>query len=169
VDGIKFRAYKPSDREACEAIIESQVGTYLARGEEEEFRTFLDKVDARPVGVYCNIYFCVGVDEDTPIGCGGVIFDDEHETATLCWGILLAGQLSKGFGRRLLMHRLHLIIELHPEIKSIFCDTAPLTEEFFAKHGFVAYYREPNYWAGTLGLVAMERSLDGTMRGKARK
>lgn len=159
---LQLRPYSLLDRNACREIIRSQIGSYLADGEDKDYEWFLDKVEE---GI-ADIYFCIAVNGDETIGCGGVWIEDE--IATLCWGILKAGHLSKGVGKSLLQHRLAWVRENRSQVKSILCDTAPKTEGFFAKFGFVPYFRKPAYWGGSLELVAMELTFDGNARGPER-
>ena len=151
-----FHVYQPQDRPVCEEIIRSQVGKYLAEGEEQDFKKFLDRLDT---GDPQMRFWLVG-DGEQVVGCGGLVIDGDR--AKLSWGILRDGSLSKGFGRALLRHRLEFMKTNCPEIRSVLVDTAPLTEGFFAKHGFVTYRRQANYWAGKLELVAMELKLEAT-------
>jgi len=150
---IEFRDYEPAYREECRAIIASQVGSYLAPGEEKDFDTFLDEIESGAD----DTYFCVAISEGRVIGCGGVQISGEE--ANLSWGILRAGELSKGFGRALLEHRLEWVRTNRPMVKVISCHTAPKTEGFFEKFGFVVVRRQANYWGGVLELVVMERTV----------
>lgn len=163
MQGLEFLPYDPDFRQACTAIIGSQIGSYLAPGEEVDFQHFLDDLQNED----SNTTFWVVRAKGEITGCGGLRL--EGECATLCWGILKAGSLSKGIGKALLQHRLAWVKANHQEVKSVFCDTAPLTEGFFAKHGFKTYFRKPNYWGGELELIAMELSLDGIERGSSLK
>jgi [ribosomal protein S18]-alanine N-acetyltransferase len=144
------------------AIVRSQVGSYLAPGEEKGFEGFLDSVEQARRATY----FVVATFEGEAIGCGGIVVTDD--CATLAWGILKAGCLSRGFGNALLHHRIEWVRAHHPQVMSVLSDTAPLTEGFFAKNGFDTYYREEKYWAGQIDLVAMELSIDGVRRGPER-
>jgi GNAT superfamily N-acetyltransferase len=159
MQGLEFLAYDPEFRHACVEVVRSQVGSYLAPGEEDDFEDFLDRLEK----VGGNTTFWVVRMNVDVVGCGGLTV--EGDCATLCWGILRAGSLSQGIGKALLQHRLGWLKENHPDVKSILCETAPLTEGFFAKHGFKTYLRKPRYWGGELELVAMELSLDGLERG----
>lgn len=162
---LTFRPYESSDREACRAIFKSHLGTYFAPGEKEEFDEFLSSL-----GAICpddDLHYWVGCIDGRPVMCGGAFI--REDCASLIWGILQSGLLGKGLGKSLLLHRINWIKENRPAVRSIFGNTAPLTEGFFAKHGFIPYHREPNYWGGELELVAMELSLDGQFRGPDRK
>ena len=159
---LTFRCYQPADRETCRQIIASQIGSYLASGEERDFEWFLDQVES---GQH-PIVFWLAERNGEVIGCCGLWMEDD--IATLCWGVLRAGELSKGFGKEMLLHRLEWLENSRPEVKSVLSDTAAATEGFFAKYGFVTYLRLPGYWKGKLDLVAMELTYDGNMRGPER-
>jgi GNAT superfamily N-acetyltransferase len=165
VGNLSFRLYQAKDRTTCREIIHSQVGDFLAPGEDKDFEDVLDRLDSGDA----NFYYWIGSVDGEDVACGGVQVDDE--TAQIKWGIVKRGHLRKRFGRKLLEHRLGWLRINRPEVKSVFCDTAPRTEGFFARHGFATYFKKPKYWAGQLDLIAMELSLDGIMRGleRARK
>lgn len=180
MDGLSFRPYEKADRPECLAIVAEHVGTYFAVGEQPDFESFLDSFEEADLGVASaarphrpsersleDRRFWVGLENGRIVAFGGVLC--KEVTASLAWGVVRNDHIGSGVGPKLLGHRIEWLRENRPEVKSIFSDTAPKTEGFFAKHGFVAYHREPNYWGGELELVAMELSLDGERRGFARR
>ncbi|MCG9895331.1 MAG: GNAT family N-acetyltransferase [Fimbriimonadaceae bacterium] len=98
------------------------------------------------------------------VACGG--FEVLDGCGYLCWGIVDRGRAGKGLGRALLERRLELLRSW--PVGSVFSDTAPVTERFFARFGFETFFRRPDHWSPGIDLAAMELSLDGTRRGPGR-
>jgi len=148
---LEFRPYKAEDRETCRAIIAGHVGSYLAVGEDADFERFLDQLEANSE----SLVFWLATLDGQAVGCAGLSISGDE--ARLLWGILDRRELGKGYGQKMLDLRMDWIRKNHPEIKSVLCHTAPLTEGFFAKNGFETFHRQANYWGGELDLVAMRK------------
>jgi N-acetylglutamate synthase-like GNAT family acetyltransferase len=149
----------PGERAALESLLDS-----LEEADLEEASAVRPH---RPAAISGDRRLWVGSKDGRIVAFGGVLCNGA--TASLAWGVVRNGHIGSGIGHKLLEHRIEWVKNNRPEIKSIFCDTAPKTEGFFARHGFVAYHREANYWGGELELVAMELSLDGEQRGAFRR
>ena len=149
---LAFRIYNPADRPECMAIFSEHLGTYFAAGEAGDFQAFLDAVEAASGSQ--SLGFWLGMSGDRVVAFGGVSCNGAE--ASLNWGVVQRSQLRRGIGDKLIRHRISWIKTNHPEVKTLLCDTAPRTEGFFAKHGFITYRRVPNYWGGEIELVAMK-------------
>ena len=137
------------------SIFDAHVGSYFATGESTDFEQFLIGLDGGEADG--DIHYWVGFVEERPAACGGV--EVKGETASLIWGMIRTDVLGIGLGRALLVHRLNWIKTTRPQVKKVLANTAPLTEGFFAHHGFRTYRREHGYWGGEIDLAAMELSL----------
>jgi GNAT superfamily N-acetyltransferase len=111
-----------------------------------------------------NYRYWTGWIQAQVVAFGGVAW--LNECGFLCWGMVHADHGGNGCGRQLLAHRIDTLQSVG--VKSIFSDTSQLTEGFFARHGFQAFYREPEHFGPGIDLVGMELSLDGTVRGPSR-
>lgn len=153
--------YGPEHRDAVLEIFASNEGTFFEPAERAELEKFLDAVEGLADWEEETVYW-VGLIDGTVVASGGL--EILGECAFLCWGAVRADLHGTGLGAQVLLHRLDWVRRERPGVKSIFCDTAPKTEGFFARYGFVTGHRRPNHWAGVLELVAMELSLDGESR-----
>jgi GNAT superfamily N-acetyltransferase len=139
------------------------VGLNFGAEEEEEFDGFLSAA-LDPGGQDEEIIFEVLDQGGDLVGCGG--FEVLEACGYLCWGIVDRARPGQGLGSALLDRRLGLL-RAWP-VSSVFSDTAPITEGFYARRGFETFFRRPDHWSPGIDLAAMELSFDGILRGPRR-
>lgn len=157
--------YSPADREACLSLFDARAGTFFHPSERESFVDYLDSLE-HPEDVEEDLAFWTFSQDGQTIACGG--FEVLDRCAYLCWGIVHPDRAGQGLGRTLLQFRIAQIKAWPIPIDSIFSDTAPLTEGFYAKFGFQTFFRKPDHWAPGVHLVAMELPLTSTPQGPRR-
>ena len=79
---ILTRDFVPKDRDACLAVFDSNVPTYLAPEERVEFFEFLDDVNDR------DCRYLVLVQDGSVVACGGLYIEPHEHTAALSWGMV---------------------------------------------------------------------------------
>jgi N-acetylglutamate synthase-like GNAT family acetyltransferase len=123
---MDLRAYLPTDREACLAILDSNMPHFFAGEDRTRFESFLDQGGAT--------YFVMEHD-GAVIGCGGYRIAEESGVATLVWGMVRRDFQKMGLGRLLLMYRLREIGKASG-IERVRLETPPLSAAFFEGQGF---------------------------------
>lgn len=131
-----IRPYKPSDRNACLEIFESNCPKYFDQSERVYIERWLDAQDAGEP-TYPNSagdhYFVLEVDGRV-IACGGFYLRKEEHTANIAWGMVSSYFHRQGYGRKLFQYRLNEIERHRPGAK-IVLDTSQHTFGFFEKMG----------------------------------
>ncbi len=145
-DKIKIVAYNAIHKNEVIQLLRLNTPKYFAPEEANEFSTFLDQ----QIELYYIMLF-----DDIIIGCGGINFTDNHTTAIMTWAMIHPEYQGKGFGSKLMSHRLEKINTM-PNIRKICVRTAQLTYKFYQKQGFVLLDTKKDYWAKGLDLYYME-------------
>jgi ribosomal protein S18 acetylase RimI-like enzyme len=142
---LQIIPYTPSDKIKCIEAFESNVPTYFAKEEIEEFKAFLTKLEN---GSIQTKFFVVALNDEV-IGCGG--FGDKNNTSvvSLAWGLIHKNYHKQGFGEKLLRFRLERIKETVPNLPVI-VDTTQFTSGFFEKFGFQTTKITNDYYADGL-------------------
>lgn len=123
---MNFRPYANDDLDAVISIFRSNIPKYFASSEEPSLRSFLS--DAR-----CEHYFVAELDEEL-IGAGGIAAND-HDTVSLCWGMIRADHLGEGLGRELTEFRIVKAREIFGDLPLVI-STSQHTQGFYEKFGF---------------------------------
>jgi GNAT superfamily N-acetyltransferase len=147
---MEIRSYTTADREACLALLRSNVPDYFVAADEADYGSFLERLPGR--------YFVAAGDDGRILAAGGIAAEADGTTATLCWGIVSAAHQRAGIGSRLLTHRLEVFLPEHPGIARLRVNTTQKVQAFFEKHGFVAVEVKPFAYGPDLHHVRMERS-----------
>jgi N-acetylglutamate synthase-like GNAT family acetyltransferase len=102
---LQITPYTPSDKIKCIEAFESNVPTYFAKEEIEEFKAFLTKLEN---GSIQTKFYVITVNE-VVIGCGG--FGDKNNSGviSLAWGLIHKNHHEQGLGEKLLQFRLERI------------------------------------------------------------
>ena len=139
---LQITPYKFSDNIKCIEAFESNVPTFFAIEEKEEFKAFLSKLEN---GSIQTKFFVVALNDEV-IGCGG--FGDKNNTGvvSLAWGLIHKNYHKQGFGEKLLRFRLERIKETVPNLPVI-VDTTQFTSGFFEKFGFQTTKITNDYYA----------------------
>ena len=137
-----IRQYCSSDSFKCIEAFESNVPTYFAKEEIEEFKAFLTKLEN---GSIQTKFYVITVNE-VVIGCGG--FGDKNNSGviSLAWGLIHKNHHEQGLGEKLLQFRLERIKETVPNLPVI-VDTTQFTSGFFEKFGFQTTKITNDYYA----------------------
>jgi GNAT superfamily N-acetyltransferase len=123
---LQIRLYAPADEGACLAVCASNVPTFFAPNDLEEFRAFL----RAPAGAYL-----VGTIDGTVRACGGYYVRADG-VAGLTWGMVHADNHGRGFGTELLRYRLDRLRE-DDRAWCVRIQTTPGVSGFFERFGFV--------------------------------
>ncbi|MEO1045945.1 MAG: GNAT family N-acetyltransferase [Pseudomonadota bacterium] len=150
---MRFRNYRPEDKQACLALFDSNVPRYFDPIERQMFADFLD--DPR------GPYFVLELDGDV-VGCGGYAREapDQHGTraATFTWGMVHNARHKTGLGQALAEHRLAAIRQ-EPDLDEVRLSTTPDVAPFFARFGFIAGPVEKDGYAPGMDKVEMRMGL----------
>ncbi len=143
-----FALSRPTDREGCLAIFDSNTPHFFAPAERPGFERFLDNPQ-------CT-YF-VMEHESELIGCGG--FDIARgATPELVWGMVHAAHHGQGLGRYLLLFRLREIGRAG-NFATVEVATSQMASGFFLKQGFRLGEIVPDGWAPGYDRVQMTKKL----------
>jgi N-acetylglutamate synthase-like GNAT family acetyltransferase len=155
-----IRSYSPADRAACLAIFTSNMPRYFAVDELPGFARWLDAQDAGelayPEESLAEPYF-VGEEAGRVVACGGLGILRDRPWLTMAWGMVAAELHCQGFGRALLLHRLHYAAQHHPSY-TVALDTSQHTFYFFEKLGFEVIKITPDGYAPGLHRYDMQRN-----------
>lgn len=127
-----IRAYQPTDRRGCIDAFKTNVPKFFTEDEITDFENFLLKLENGSI----QTHFYVVEENNTIIGCGGFGDKDNTGVISLAWGLVHKNFHKKGFGEKLLVHRLEQIKLLFPELPVVI-DTTQHSYGFFEKYGFV--------------------------------
>ncbi|HSP78705.1 MAG TPA: GNAT family N-acetyltransferase [Myxococcaceae bacterium] len=121
---LRLRPYRPSDRETCLRLFESNVPASFTAEERADFAGFLDALPGP--------YLVVEEDSGRAVACGGLATRDQ--SAVLCWGMVDALRQREGIGRVLLRVRLAQACLL-PGVTRVEMNTSNETAPFFEREG----------------------------------
>lgn len=123
---MEILEYSGQHKEDCVSVLRSNIGSYIAEWELQEYVEFLDgEATVEP-------YFIV-VDKGDVVACGG--FAATPEKVVLTWGLVRNDLHGQGVGKLLLHHRLRCIQERFGALP-IHIETSQKTQGFFQKYGF---------------------------------
>jgi GNAT superfamily N-acetyltransferase len=142
---MDLRPYRPSDREACLAVFDSNAPRFFDASERAGFEAFLDAPDCA--------YFAME-HEGALVGCGGYGFEENGKTASLVWGMVRADLHRRGLGRLLLLFRLREIGKTSG-VELVRVATSQLTAPFFQKQGFKAISVQKDGYAPGIDRIEM--------------
>jgi ribosomal protein S18 acetylase RimI-like enzyme len=123
---LNVRPYRPSDRAACMAVFNSNVGGSFIESERAQFARYLDELPGP--------YFVVE-DGNEIIACGGFAPGDDPRTADLCWGMVRYDRQRSGIGNVLTTHRIEEIRKTNM-FRDVMLRTSQDTEAFYERLGF---------------------------------
>lgn len=152
--GLKFREYRPTDRDACIAVFQSNVPRYFR---DHELNGFLEFVD------WSGCPYFVLVTDEIIIGCGGFGVRPRSDTADLCWGMVDSSHHRKHLGEFLLFARLNRIIR-EAGVNAVRLGTSQLVDPFFQRFGFAVQGRTTDGIAAGLDEVEMRLELTAEVR-----
>lgn len=143
-----IKEYKPTDREACIKVFNSNVPKFFASHELDGFKSWLTSKD-KAIKAFDNneseYYYVVEIDNQI-IGCGGFYIPGSGDEARMAWGMVENSLHKKGIGRSLLEYRMDEIRRLKPGI-IIALDTTQYSYGFFEKSGFTVIRFQKDFYA----------------------
>lgn len=160
---MELRVFTTEDTAGARKLFQSRAGTFFDPSEIEDFEETLEFI-RDPGDAPERAEFWAGWIDGAMVAFGGIEWIGE--AGYLCWGTVDPAVAGRGCGRQLLHHRLDRLRAVG--VGSVFSDTTQLTEGFYARHGFVTYFREAHHFGRDLHLAAMELSFDGVRRGPRR-
>jgi len=155
---MRIRSYTPQDRDACLAVLRSNVPEHFVAADEDALGRFLDALPGP--------YFVVEEPDGFIVACGGITEEDDPAVASLCWGIVDATRHRAGIGSALLDHRLAMFLPEHPNVKCLRVNTTQKVQGFFERHGFRVTAIHPRAYGHDLDRVRMERRLSVATAGR---
>ena len=123
---MQLRPYAERDFDQVIGIFRSNIPKYFGPSEEPGLRNFLNNS-------WADDYF-VGELDGEIVGAGGIALN-EDETVSLCWGMVRADNLGKGFGRLLTEFRIQKALEKFGHLPLV-VSTSQHTQGFYEKFGF---------------------------------
>lgn len=134
---MNIRTYQPADRNDCIAIFKSNTPFYFDVGEQPDFEKWLNGQDENRLAYETTAIekYYVITNEEKVVGCGGFYIPRNEALGNMVWGMITYSHHKKGFGRKLLTHRIETILNNHPNY-NISIDTTQHSYQFFEKFGF---------------------------------
>lgn len=145
---VVIRAFEVRDREIVLSVMQENIPAYFAQDEMEDLKYYLD--------FEIEQYFVLEA-EGKIVACGGINLELEERRGVISWDIVLPSEQGKGYGRKLLEHRI-AILKSMPDIDRITVRTSQLTYLFYQKNGFILNQIVKDYWAKDFDLYSMELS-----------
>lgn len=127
---IKSLSYVTGDFSSCLSIFESNVPTYFALAEREQFVQFLETKD--PLRY---LYFVSTLD-GAVVACHGLELDAKNKRASFVWGMVDRAFHGRGVGTCITRERIKIAKET-PNFAEVVLSTSQRTHGFYARHGFV--------------------------------
>ena len=148
-----IREYIKSDNKNCLESFKSNVPDYFTEDEIVDFENFLTKIERGDN----KTYFYVMIYNQKVVGCGGFGDKDNNGIISLAWGLIHKEYHKKGFGKKLLLHRIEQIKKLKPKYPVII-DTTQYSYGFFEKYGFSTKLITKDYY--TIGMHRYDMLLE---------
>lgn len=149
----QVRHFHPDDLEACIDIILSNVPRDFLPYEVEDFKLFLNKIEA--FNPHCPYWV---IEQNTAIlGCGGIGPSiQDASRLVLIWGMIRRDVQKTGLGALLLQHRLDYAASHWPNV-TVALDTSQHAQGFFARFGFMEINNEKDGFGPGLDKVTMSK------------
>ena len=154
------RPYLPNDREACLAIVGSNVPDYFLSSDRVEVASFLDSLESYGVRYYV-------IEDRDRIVAGGGVGVDEFLDARMCWGMVDRTRHKRGLGRLLLFLRLLVGASMGARTASL--ATILKTAQFFEREGFLIMGGQDNFYAPGMHRRDLFITLDGPTLHRLRR
>ncbi|MEK9500290.1 GNAT family N-acetyltransferase [Gaopeijia maritima] len=125
--GHRLRLFRPSDREACLAVFDSNVPDFFGVHERREYVEFL--------GSLPGPYWVLEEGAGLIVGAGGYALVEDEGRADLCWGMVHGARHGEGLGRTLTEVRMDQALR-HPRVREFRISTSQHTRGFYERLGF---------------------------------
>ncbi|EAY30045.1 GNAT family N-acetyltransferase [Microscilla marina] len=140
-----IRSYTQADKAAVLQLLQANTPTFFDPSEEADFVHYLTNE--------LEDYFVIEQNHQL-LGCGGINYLIADKTARISWDMLHPEAQGKGWGAKLVQHRLDHI-KTKPEIATVIVRTSQLAYQFYQKCGFVLQEVTKDYWAKGFDLYYM--------------
>lgn len=144
-----IRSYLTTDKNALLDLLQMNIPDYFAPSELKDFDEYLDN--------HREDYFVVEINNRI-VGCGGVNYEFNINTAIISWDLLHPEWQRKGIGTLLLQMRIDLI-KANSRIDRVIVRTSQMSFPFYEKKGFVLEYVSEDFWADGYDLYMMNLKL----------
>ncbi len=144
-----IKAYSPEHKLDLIHLIRLNTPRYFDVSEENELIKYLDSET--------EDYYIVERDGKI-IGCGGINYEPDKNSAVISWDIIHPDHQGKGIGKELLDFRINKIKEMK-EYVQVIVRTSQFTFKFYEKAGFKLNEIVNNYWAKGIDLYYMSLEL----------
>ncbi|UXI02555.1 GNAT family N-acetyltransferase [Photobacterium sp. TY1-4] len=148
---MTFKRYETADRTQCINIFDSNLNTFFAPSERDEFIAFLDALDAS------SDYF-VYTNGDRILACGGI--EKHRNLGSLSWGMVHRDFHGQKLGTQLTDYRLSRL-KADQTVTTITIETSQHTQGFYAKRGFVVTSQTKDGFGPGIDCVVMARQIAG--------
>jgi len=145
-----IKPYFPDYKQDLILLIRLNTPRYFDSSEETELIKYLDGE--------IEDYYVVELNNNI-IGCGGINYEPESNSAIISWDIIHPNYQGKGIGKELLEFRINKIKE-KKEYAQIIVRTSQFTFKFYEKAGFKLIESVNNYWAKGIDLYYMTLVLE---------
>lgn len=145
---FRIRNYSKSDENQVLNIFRLNTPTFFDSSEEQDLVVYLDQE--------IEDYFLVEENGEV-LGCGGINYLYDQQSARLSWDFLHPESQGKGIGRALVQYRLNKIAK-NSRIKTVVVRTSQMADKFYQKMGFSLVSVKKDYWAKGFDLYEMSQS-----------
>ncbi len=144
-----IRTFSAKDKPYLINLINLNTPTYFDAAEEKDFIVYLEK--------QIEDYYVIEQD-NVIIGCGGINYETDKNTAIISWDIIHPDFQKKGLGKELLVYRINRIKDLN-SYANIIVRTSQFSFQFYEKYGFKLIKCTKDYWAKGIDLYKMSYKL----------
>lgn len=141
-----IKPYQPTHQEAVLQLLRLNTPQFFDPSEEADFVHYLTHE--------LEDYFVIEQDGQV-VGCGGINYFLDDGVARISWDMLHPEAQGKGWGAKLVQHRIDHI-KAQANIETIIVRTSQLAYQFYQKCGFTLQEIVKDYWAKGFDLYQME-------------
>jgi ribosomal-protein-alanine N-acetyltransferase len=140
-----IRPFQPLDTQKVLGLFDQNCPQYFDASEKEGLLHYLQSER--------EDYFVLE-ENGVLLGCGGINYEYDKQTAIISWDIVDGNHHGKGLGKQLLQFRINHI-NSNTAIRSILVRTSQHTHKFYEKLGFKLEEVIKDYWAKGFDLYQM--------------
>jgi N-acetylglutamate synthase-like GNAT family acetyltransferase len=146
---MDIRKHRLSDRAQILELLRMNTPAYFAPSEEKDLVEYLYNHSAN--------HYVLEIDNRI-VGCGGFNLAEDGKTAKISWDFFHPEMQAKGFGTRLMKHRLEKIKE-NAAVKNVSVRTSQFAFKFYERFGLKLKETQKDFWAKGYDLYHMEGDL----------
>lgn len=144
-----IRSYQDQDKAALLKIMQLHTPAFFAPSELKEFEKYLN--------TELEDYFVI-VEDGVVVGSGGINYFHEEQKARIAWDMIHPDYQGKGYGAKLIKHRIKVIQEKE-KYNTIIVRTSQLVYAFYEKNGFTLDTVKKDFWEVGYDLYLMKMLL----------